>query len=35
MNPILEYFLNVIKIQKDNKNSDEKNILKKIYYSKN
>ena len=27
MNPILEYFLNVIKIQKDNKNSDEKNIL--------
>jgi hypothetical protein len=35
MNPISEYFLNVIKIQKDNKNSDEKNILKKIYYSKN
>ena len=27
MNPILEYFLNVIKIQKDNKNSDEKNIF--------
>ncbi len=27
MNPILEYFLNVIKIQKDNKNSDEKTIL--------